>query len=122
MNQPAPSNDPPLGVAATSVVLGTVAVLLFFLPILSIPLGGCGVLFALAGIAWSRRGDKRSLRWSVAGLLVAGAAVCVGIAIDKAPADRPRTPSIPLHLQHTHTQPYVSAPRPARLAQVAERR
>jgi hypothetical protein len=110
MNKSSLSNDAPVGVAAASVAIGAVAVLLLFLPILSIPLGGLGVLFALAGIAWSLRGDTRSLRWSIAGLVVAGAALCMGIAIDRAPADHPRTPSIPLHLRHTHAQPYVAPP------------
>jgi hypothetical protein len=68
------------------------------------------VLFGVAGIVWALGRDARSLRWSIAGLVVSTAALCVGVAIATAPADQPRTPSIPLHLQRTHAQPYVAPP------------
>jgi hypothetical protein len=114
MSKPALTNDP-RGAALTSVVLGAVGALLFFLPILCIPLGGIGVLFALAGIVCAMRRDARSLRWSITGLVVSAAALGAGITIGKAPADHPRTPSIPSHVQRTRAQPYV--PPPARPGQ-----
>ena len=62
MNKLLSASDAPVGAAAAAVVLGAVAALLFFLPILSIPLGCCGVLFGVAGIVWALGRDVRSLR------------------------------------------------------------
>jgi hypothetical protein len=112
MSKSSPTGDPQLGVAVTSIVLGAVGVLLFFLPILSVPLSGFGVIFGLAGIVWALRGDVRSLRWAIAGLVVSGAALSMGMAIDKAPADHPRTPSSSPHAERARASPYV--PPPAR--------
>jgi hypothetical protein len=115
MNKSSAINDPPLGAAVTSVVLGAVGVVLFFLPILSIPLGGIGVLFGLAGIVLASRGGVTSVRWSIAGLVVSGAALGTGIAIANTAADHPRTPTSSTHIERVHAQPYV--PPPARPGQ-----
>jgi hypothetical protein len=112
MNRSPSTSDPPLGAAVTSVVLGAVGMLLFFLPILSVPLGGFGLIFGVAGIVWALRGDVRSLRWATAGLVVSVAALCTGIAIAKAPADGPQTSSSQLQSERIHARPYV--PPPAR--------
>lgn len=59
MNKLLSASDAPVGAAAAAVVLGAVAALLFFLPILSIPLGCCGVLFGVAGIVWALGRDAQ---------------------------------------------------------------
>jgi hypothetical protein len=115
MNESSPASGPPLGAAVASVVLGAVGVLLFFLPILSIPLGGIGVIFGLVGAVWTLRGDARSLRWAIAGLVVSGAALCVGITIAKAAAGRLQTPAGSVDIDRLNAQPYV--PPPARTDQ-----
>jgi hypothetical protein len=112
MSKTLPIRDPSLGAGLTSVVLGAVGVLLFFLPILSIPLGGAGVIFGVAGIALALRGGWTSLRWAIAGLVVSGTALSVGIAIAEAPAGYLRSRSIPLSSQPVAEGPYV--PPPAR--------
>ncbi len=115
MNKSSPTSGPPLGAAVASVVLGAVGVLLFFLPILSIPLSGIGVVFGLVGIVWTLRGDARSLRWAIAGLVVSAAALGAGITIAKAAAGRLQTPTGSLDVDRMHAQPYV--PPPARIDQ-----
>ena len=86
--------------------------LLFFLPVLSIPLGGIGVIFALVAIVLALRGSWTSLRWALAGLVVSGTALTVGVAIAEAPAGYLRSQAIPLNSQPVPERPYV--PPPAR--------
>ncbi len=45
---------PPVGWGMTSLVLGTVGLLLFFLPILGAPISGLGALIGLIGIGMAR--------------------------------------------------------------------
>ena len=45
-------HDQPLGLGLTAAVLGVVGLLLFFLPILSIPLGGVGLVFGFGGLVY----------------------------------------------------------------------
>ena len=94
------------------MVLGAVGMLLFFLPILGIPLGGAGVIFGAVGIVLALRGGWTSLRWSIAGLVVSCTALFVGIAIAEAPAGYLRSRAIPLNVQPVAERPYV--PPPAR--------
>jgi hypothetical protein len=112
MSQSPSTRDPSVAVGLTSVVLGTVGMLLFFLPIMGIPLGGIGAIFGLTGIVLAFRGGWSSLRWSIAGLVVSGAALGVGVAIAEAPTGYFRSRAIPLNAQPVAEQPYV--PPPAR--------
>ena len=50
MTKPSPIQDPPLGIGLASVIFGTVSLALFFMPVLSVPLGGVGVGFGLVGL------------------------------------------------------------------------
>ena len=71
----APSRHPPirlLGMGLTSVILGSVGALLFFLPVLGIPLGAVGLVFGIVGLLLAILGGWTSLRWSVAGIVVSG--------------------------------------------------
>jgi hypothetical protein len=109
------THDPLLGVGLTSAVLGTVALLLFFLPILSIPLGGAGLLLGVAGFLAATLGGWTSLRWSAAGIVVCGLALGIAVAIAEAPAGYLPTRSIPLDTQPVPERPYI--PPPARPGQ-----
>jgi hypothetical protein len=112
MSKISATREPPLGAGLTSLVLGAVGAMFFFLPILSIPLGGTGVLFGLAGIGLALRGDWTCLRWAIAGLVVSGAALTVGVGIVAAPAGYLRSRAIPLNTRPTADRAYV--PPPAR--------
>jgi hypothetical protein len=80
MNSSSPIHDPPVGMGATSVVLGSVGLLLFFMPILGIPLSAVGLLFGVVGLLMAI-GGRSSLRWSPAGAVLCCLALGVGIAI-----------------------------------------
>ena len=77
--------DPPAGMGLTSVILGSVGALLFFLPILGIPLGAAGLAFGIAGLLMAILGRWTSLRWSVAGIAVSAIALGIGVLIALAP-------------------------------------
>jgi hypothetical protein len=111
-------HDPPLGLGLTSVVLGVVGLLLFFLPILSIPLGGVGLVFGVAGLVLALMGGWSSLRWSVAGIALSGLALAVSLAIAQAPAGYLPSRAIPLDTQPVPDRPYV--PPPARPGNVSD--
>jgi hypothetical protein len=70
----------------TAAILGSVEVLLFFLPILGIPLGAVGLAFGIIGFLIGIFGRWTSLRWSDVGIVVSGLALGIGIAIALAPA------------------------------------
>ena len=107
-----PSSDPPVGMGLTSVILGSVGALLFFLPVLGIPLGAVGLAFGIVGLLMAILGGWTSLRWSVAGIVVSGLALGIGIAIALAPAGFLPNPKGPPAEQSMPDRPYV--PPPAR--------
>ncbi len=106
------SSDPPVGMGLTSVILGSVGVLLFFLPVLGIPLGAVGLAFGIVGLLLAIFGRWTSLRWSVAGIVVSGLALGIGVAIALAPAGFLPNPKGPPAEQSLPDRPYV--PPPAR--------
>ena len=106
------SSEPPLGMGLASVILGSVGALLFFLPVLGIPLGAVGLVFGIVGLLMAILGGWTSLRWSVAGIVVSGLALGTGIAISLAPTGILPNPKGPPAEQSTADRPYV--PPPAR--------
>jgi hypothetical protein len=75
------TDRPFLGLGMTSTVLGTIGLILFFLPILGIPISAFGLLAGLLGVPVTILGGGTSLRWSLAGLLLSSAALVVNLAI-----------------------------------------
>ncbi len=77
---------PVTGLGMSSLVLGTVGLMLFFLPILGIPLSVLGLFCGLlgAGIALFRPGV--SLRWGLGGVGMSALALLMNIGIVFAPA------------------------------------
>ena len=107
-----PSSEPPAGLGLTSVILGSVGILLFFLPVLGIPLGALGLAFGLIGLLAAIFGGWTSLRWSVVGVVVSGLALGIGVAIALPPAGVLPSPKGAPVWQSVPDQPYV--PPPAR--------
>lgn len=70
---------PLLGMGLVSLVLGTVGLLLFFLPILSLPIAAFGLAFGMIGLCAALLG-KGNLRWCVGGIALS----CLAIGIDLA--------------------------------------
>src|SRR5262249_15332490 len=102
--------SPLVGLGMSSLVLGVIALLLFFLPILGIPISACGLFFGLAGLGGALFVGGVSLRWSVGGIFFSGLALAINLALAYAPqdylADRPpREPWRP-----APDRPYVSPP------------
>lgn len=112
MNKSLQPGELPLGMGLTSVVLGVVGMLLFFMPILGIPLGGVGLVFGLSGLVLTLLGGRASLRWPISGIALSGLALALGIAIAQAPAGYLPTQPVPLDTQSVPKRRYV--PPPAR--------
>jgi hypothetical protein len=82
---------PALGMS--SMVLGVIALILAFLPILGIPLSACGVILGIIGIFAAFTVPGTYLRWAVAGLLTSLLSLAVNLAIWWAPGVRGEVPS-----------------------------
>jgi hypothetical protein len=105
----------------TSVILGSVGVLLFFMPVLGIPLGAVGLAFGIVGLLMAILGWT-SLRWAVVGIVVSGLALGIGIAIALAPSGFLPNPKGPPAEQSVPDRPYVPPPaRPGGLIQTKSR-
>ena len=89
------SSNPPPGLGLSSVILGAVGILLFFLPVLSIPVGAVGLAFGIFGFLLGILGNWTSLRWSLVGIVVSGLAVGLGVLIALAPSGYLPSPKRP---------------------------
>lgn len=105
----------PPALGMTSLVLGHIALILAFLPILGVPLAAFGLSFGILGLLLSLFGPATSLRWSLAGVAVCCIALGATLALSYAPAGylpgrivlRPWNP-VP-------DRPFVPPPAPADL-------
>jgi hypothetical protein len=104
------SSDPPAGLGLTSVILGSVGALLFFLPVLGIPLGTVGLAFGIIGLLLAVVGGWTSLRWSVAGIVASGLALGTGIVIALSPGGFLPNPKGPPVRQNAPPRLYVPPP------------
>ena len=82
-------HSPPVGLGMSSLVIGTIGLMLFFLPVLGIPISAFGLLFGLLGLlvtlVGGRAGGGARLRWTLAGIAVSCLGLAVNIAIAYAP-------------------------------------
>ncbi len=83
------TENPPVGLGMLALVLGTVALLLFFLPVLAIPIGVCGLFFGLLGLVLAGFGRGGSLRYILAGSAVCTVALVLDFALAYAPGGYP---------------------------------
>lgn len=104
--------NPPLILGLISVVLGTVGLLMFFMPILGIPLSEAALLLSLVGLAFAPLGTWPGIRWSIRGIALSALALAVGLAIAQAPSGSLPSRWIPLDTQRVPDRPYI--PPPAR--------
>jgi hypothetical protein len=111
------AQDPPLGLGLSSVLLGAVGLLLFFMPVLAIPLAAVGLLFGLGGLLADLLGVRAGLRWSLGGSVLSALALAVGIAVSEAPEGYLPARRMPLDTQAVPARPYIPPPaRPLSLA------
>ena len=76
---------PPLGLGLASVVLGVMGLMLFVLPILAIPISGCGLIVGMTGMIVAIARRSPDLRLSIAGAAVCSTALGMDFAIAYAP-------------------------------------
>src|SRR5260370_31242944 len=99
----------------TSLVLGHIALLVFSMPIMGIPIAALGLLFGLIGIGMRLFTTATSLRWSLAGIAVCGLALTVDVGIAYAPKDYVQQRCAPQMWQIAPGNPAPPAPaRPAK--------
>jgi hypothetical protein len=96
----------------TALVLGHIALLLFFLPVLGVPISAAGLLFGVAGLALAPFTTRSSLRFSVAGVAVCALALGVTLALYYAPVGYLPAARVPPSWQRALGAPDV--PPPAR--------
>lgn len=110
---PEPHN-PPIAFGMSSVVIGTIGLMLFFLPVLGIPLSAFGLLFGLLGLLAAffggRAGGGVLLRWTLAGIAVSCLGLAVNVAIAYAPAGYLPGREVPQLWQSSPDRPYVPPP------------
>jgi hypothetical protein len=96
----------------TSLVLGTIALLLFFLPILGIPISAFGLLFGILSCIAAPFVREARLRWSLAGVVISSVALAINVAIAFGPSGYLPDQQVPELCQPVPDRPYV--PPPAR--------
>jgi hypothetical protein len=112
MSMPSETRTPPIPLGMTSLVLGTIALLLVFLPVLGIPISALGLLFGIAGLIGAWAGSGANPRWSLAGILMCAVALGVNVAVAYAPRGYLPERNVPRPWQPVPDRPYV--PLPAR--------
>jgi hypothetical protein len=70
----------------TSVVLGMIALLVFFMPVLGIPISSLGLLFGIVGLMGAIFGWGATLRGSLSGIAICSLALLIHVALAYAPA------------------------------------
>jgi hypothetical protein len=104
---------PLTGLGMASLVLGTVGLMLFFLPILGIPISVLGLFFGLVGFGVALFRPRVSLRWGLGGIGMSALALLLNIGIVYAPAGYiPTGGQQPPPWRAVPDRPYV--PPPAR--------
>ena len=102
---------PPIGWGMTSLVLGTIGLLLFFLPVLGMPVSALGMFFGLVGLVAAWFGGQTSLRWAVLGIGLCLIAMAINIALAYAPAGyQPGGRAVPQMWQSVPDRPWVAPP------------
>ena len=102
---------PLIGLGMTSLVLGTVALMLSIFPVLGVPLSGVGLLCGIVAAFSALRHGGVELRWTLAGIGMSMASLTVNIAIVYANPGYVPGREAPYPGQETPDRPYVPPPR-----------
>jgi len=99
------------GLGMTSLVLGVVGLMLFFMPILGGPISALGLAFGILGTISALLGwGEASLRWGLGGIALCALSLAVNIAIWYAPGGYLPSRSVPQPWQPVNDRPWVSPP------------
>ena len=104
------TESPLVGCGMASLVLGVIGMMLFFLPILGVPISSFGLFFGLVGMVAALLPTASSLRWSLAGTTVSALALAINIGILYAPAGEQPNRKAPPLWQPVPDRPYVPPP------------
>lgn len=106
---------PPVALGMTALVLATIGLLLFWLPVLGAPISACALVVGLTGTLAALAGWEVSLRWAVAGSAAAALALVINVAIAQAPAGYwPGQQTRPPMWREPQDRPAVPPPAPPR--------
>ncbi len=108
------TQTPPVALGLLSLVLGTIGLLLFFLPILGVPISAFGLLFGVLGTFVALVPGGLRLRWSLLGSALSALALATSLAIFYAPGGYLPDPAVPPPWQPVPDRPQVPPPAPAR--------
>ncbi len=103
--------DTPLpGLGMASVCLGLIGLLLFFLPILGMPVSLCGFVAGVVGLVVALFTGGPSLRWSLGGIVVSAAAFGVGLVMYATPEGYVPASSKSQPWRTPNDRPFVAPP------------
>ena len=85
--------------------------MLFFLPILGIPISVCAAVLSLLGIAHALWGGQSNLRWALVGVAVSFAAIGIGLALAYAPIDTASSRAAPESFWTPEGHLYIAPPQ-----------
>jgi len=95
-----------------SVVLGAVGFMLSILPILAIPISGCGLILGACGLAAASRGKTVDLQLSIVGAAACSASLAVAVVINFAPGGYFRFPADVPRTSPLRRGPFIAPPAP----------
>jgi len=102
---------PLIGLGMTSLVLGTVGLMLSIFPVLCIPLSAVGLVCGLIALFVAFQQGGLELRWTLAGIGMSAAALAVNIAIVYADPTYVPGREAPYSWQEAPDRLYVPPPR-----------
>lgn len=107
---PHPEFAPSIEWGMTATCLGAIALMLFFLPILSIPISSCGLAAGLGGVIRGLYRGKLGMRWSLIGSALSSAVLVLGIILVNAPVGETPSRAVPRQDWQSSDHPFVSPP------------
>jgi hypothetical protein len=110
MRQSADDMDFPRGPGPASVMLSSIGIVLFFLPILGGPLSAVGLLLGAAGLLMAATGRGANLLWSLAGLGIGSVGLTLNLALAFAPL-MPEPPSPSRSMRQAAADPAAVSPK-----------
>jgi hypothetical protein len=96
----------------TSLVLGSIGLLFFFLPVLGIPVSAFGLLFGIVGFFGVLLGGEARLRTTLIGIALSFLALAINVAIAYAPGGYLPSRELPRSWQSPSERLYVPPPAP----------
>jgi hypothetical protein len=110
MSRPHEDFAPSIEFGIASTCLGSIGLMLFFLPILSIPIAICGFLAGVGGVIRGQYGGTLGLRWSLIGCVFCVSVVAIGFIVAYAPIGEIPSRAVPPQSWAPSGRPFISPP------------